>query len=57
MNKTVEINKFAKLLADRLTDEFSIGNCSTFCEEVDWDNATLKEIEDVIKEELNHYED
>lgn len=54
--KSIEVNKFAKLLADRLTDEFVIGNYSGFCDEVDFDSATLKEIEDIIKEVFNHYE-
>lgn len=44
-----ELEKLAIEAAKALQDEWSIGESSVFCDEVDWDSASVEEIAEKLK--------
>lgn len=43
------VSDLAKKIVKAITDEYSVGNASMFCDERDWDEATTGELEELVE--------
>lgn len=49
-------SELAMKIAAAITDEYSVGNSSAFCDEVDWDRADEEDIARIVDRILNEWE-